>query len=141
MTFIPDDFVVWTEIPVTDLDRATTFYNSVFKTTLKREDMGPNPIAIFPTAGTNSVAGHLYPGKPAPAGTGPTLHFACPDALEDTMDRFANAGGTVLSDPITIPPGRFAYCQDPDGNSIGLFESAKMAKTVEHETMDQMQDA
>lgn len=141
MSTTPDNFVCWTEIPVTDMDRAIAFYNAVFKTTLKLEDMGPNPVAMFPTKDTGSVAGHLYPGKPAPAGTGPTLHLVCPDALEDTMDRFASAGGTVVSDPITIPPGRFCYCQDPDGNSIGLFESASQAKTVEHETMDQMQDA
>jgi predicted enzyme related to lactoylglutathione lyase len=31
------------------------------------------------------------------------------------------AGGKVVSDPIAIPAGRFAYCLDPDGNSFGLF--------------------
>ncbi len=121
----PEHFVVWTEIPVTDLDRAIKFYDAVFQTTLKREDMDENPIAMFPTAGSDGVAGHLYPGKPASDGTGPTIHLACPDTLEQTMDRLDNAGGKILSDPITIPPGRFCYCLDPDGNSIGLFESAK----------------
>ncbi|AXS40027.1 VOC family protein [Breoghania sp. L-A4] len=139
--FTPDHFTVWTEIPVTDMDKAIAFYGAVFKTELKVDDTGPNPIAIFPTTGTDSVAGHLYPGKPAARGEGPTIHLACPDALEQTMDRLHAAGGTVLSDPITIPPGRFAYCQDPDGNSIGLFESARMAKTIDHAEIDRMQDA
>jgi predicted enzyme related to lactoylglutathione lyase len=27
----------------------------------------------------------------------------------------------VVSPVIAIPAGRFAYCEDPDGNSFGLF--------------------
>ena len=36
-----------------------------------------------------------------------------------------DAGGTVLPmPPVTIPPGRFVYATDLDGNSFGLFEPA-----------------
>lgn len=122
MSFKPENFTVWMEIPVTDLDKAIAFYNKVFKTELNKvSDMGPNEFAMFPTGPKEGIAGHLYPGKPAEKGTGPTIHLACPDTLEDTMERFANAGGEVVSDPIAIPAGRFTYCLDPDGNSIGLF--------------------
>ena len=37
------------------------------------------------------------------------------------MDRLVASGGRVVSDIITIDAGRFVYCQDPDGNSISLF--------------------
>ncbi len=122
MTFKPEHFTVWTEIPVSDLDKAIAFYNDVFKTELSLvTDMGPNPFAMFPTASSGGTAGHLYPGKPAENGAGPTIHLACPDTLEETMERFAKAGGEVVSDPVAIPAGRFAYAVDPDGNSIGLF--------------------
>ncbi|MES0808012.1 VOC family protein [Roseibium sp. SCPC15] len=122
MTFAPDHFTVWMEIPVSDLDKAISFYNDVFKTELKLvTDMGPNHFAMFPTKDPNGIAGHLYPGKPAEKGTGPTVHIACPDSLEETMERFARAGGEVVSDPVPIPAGRFAYGVDPDGNSIGMF--------------------
>ncbi|MBO6892371.1 MAG: VOC family protein [Roseibium sp.] len=122
MTFMPDNFTVWMEIPVSDLDKAVSFYNGVFKTELKVvTDMGPNHIAMFPTKDPNGIAGHLYPGKPPAKGTGPTIHIACPDGLEDTMERFTKLGGEVVSDPIAIPAGRFAYGIDPDGNSIGMF--------------------
>lgn len=123
MTFKPDNFTVWIELPVTDLDKATTFYNDVFQTELIREDMAPNPIAMFPTADGKGRAGHLYLGKPPAKGTGPTVHLACPDTLEATMERFVKAGGEIVSDPIAIPAGRFAYGLDPDGNSVGLFQS------------------
>lgn len=121
MSFKPEHFTVWTEIPVADLDRAVTFYDSVFKTSLTREEAGPNPVAMFPTSTPGGIAGHLYPGKPAPDGAGPTVHLACPDSLEETMERLQQAGGEVLSDVITIPAGRFVYCLDSEGNSIGLF--------------------
>ncbi len=121
MSFSPDNFAVWMEIPVTDIDRAIAFYGKVFDTDLTKDETGPNPMAIFPTSSSKGVAGHLYPGKPAPKGTGPTIHLACPDTLEDTLDRVKQSGGQVVSDPIAIPDGRFAYCLDTEGNSIGVF--------------------
>lgn len=121
MSFTPENFVVWTEIPVVDLDRAITFYNKVFDIELTKDETGPNPMAMLPTADGKGVAGNLYPGKPAPDGGGSTVHFAIPDKLEDAMDRVTQAGGKVLSDPISIPVGRFTYCLDTEGNSIGLF--------------------
>ncbi len=124
MSFTPEHFTVWAEIPVSDLDNAITFYGKVFDMDLKRDETGPNPMAMFPTADpTKGIAGHLYEGKPSAEGSGPTVHFACPDTLEATMGRVNDAGGRVLSDIITIPAGRFAYCIDPDGNSIGLFST------------------
>ena len=113
--------VVWTEIPVTDLDASERFYADVFRWTLKRDETGPNPMSNF-ASDMNGIHGHLYPGKPAAEGQGPTLHLAVPDGLEAAMERCTGAGGTVLGPPIEIPPGRFAYATDPDGNSIGLFE-------------------
>lgn len=121
MSFTPEHFTVWAEIPAADLDRAIAFYNRVFDTELKKEDAGPNPMAIFPTATPEGVAGNLYPGKPAADGAGPTVHLACPDKLEDALGRVTEAGGKVVSDIITIPFGRFAYCLDTEGNSIGIF--------------------
>ena len=121
MSFAPENFTVWTEIPVTDLDRAMTFYNLVFGTELKNVDCEENPFAMFPSPNDAGVAGHLYPGKPAAKGTGPTVHLASPDRLEAALERVKNAGGEVVPDVIWISAGRFAYCLDPDRNSIGVF--------------------
>lgn len=126
MTFAPANAVVWTEIPVLDLDRGIAFYKEVFGHALDRDDSGPNPMAMFSTSDpVNGVAGHLYPGKPAQGGNGPTVHLQVPDSLEASAERCERAGGTILSEPIGIPAGRFQYATDPDGNSIGLFEPTK----------------
>ncbi|WP_421726366.1 VOC family protein [Bauldia sp.] len=120
--FTPPNFAVWFEIPVSDMARAKTFYNTVLQTELKEDDTGPNPMAMFVAEDEkSSVAGHLYPGKSSADGTGNTIHLASPDPLEAALDRVRESGGKVISDIFTIPAGRFAYCTDPDGNSIGLF--------------------
>ncbi len=120
-TFIPENAAVWFEIPVADQARAKAFYAAVLGAELKDQDGGPNPMAVFPVASDKAVSGHLYPGKPAAAGTGITIHLAAPAPLEAAMERVGAHGGKVVSPIVTIPAGRFVYCLDPDGNSFGLF--------------------
>jgi uncharacterized protein len=124
MTNLPHSAVVWAEIPVTDMDRSGAFYAEVTGYPLKPETGGPNPILNFGYQETSGTSGHIYPGKPAAAGTGPTVHLGIRGTVEDAIARCTKAGGKVVSPVITIPPGRFAYALDLDGNSIGLFEPA-----------------
>ena len=114
--------MVWGEIPVTDMEKSVAFYNAVFGYDMKIDTSGPNPMAVL--GGLENTAGaHLYPGKPAPD-SGNTIHLGLTDSLEAGMQRCWDAGGEVISEPIAIPAGRFAYAKDLDGNSIGLFEAA-----------------
>jgi predicted enzyme related to lactoylglutathione lyase len=117
----PENAAVWFEIPVSDMERAKAFYSAVTGCELTDNHDGPNPMAVFASAGPGSVSGHLYPGKPAGGGSGNTIHLAVPGNLEDAMKRVSDNGGSVISPIVTIPAGRFAYCTDPDGNSIGIF--------------------
>lgn len=112
--------VVWTEIPVTDLDAAKAFYETVFGWSMTRETMGASETVMF--ADGNGLHGNLYAGRPAAEGQGPTLHCLLPDALAAGAARCVAAGGALVGEPFEIPPGKFQYAQDPDGNSIGLFE-------------------
>lgn len=119
----PISAVVWAEIPVTDLPKAMRFYSDLLDQTLTVDETGPNPTAMFIYDQASGTGGHLYPGKPAASGTGSTVHLAVPTTVEAAMAQCTKSGGTVVSPIITIPPGRFAYATDPDGNSIGLFEA------------------
>ncbi len=124
MAFTPEHMCVWFEIPVRDMDAASAFYTQVLGVSITRDDTsGPNPMAMLPTRTGDGIGGHLYPGQPATGGQGPTIHLAVPDTVEAAAARCREAGGQVLYGPITIPAGRFLYCIDPDGNSIGLFEA------------------
>jgi uncharacterized protein len=119
--FIPSHAAVWFEIPVADIARAKDFYGAVLQNEFADQEGGPNPISIFAHKEYGNIAGHLYPGKPAPSGSGPTIHLAVAAPLEEALERVTQAGGQVVSPVIPIPSGRFAYCLDPDGNSFGLF--------------------
>lgn len=124
MSFTPENALVWCEIPVTDLKKSMVFYEAVFDYKIKLDESMPEPFAFLITTDTPGAAGHLYVGKPSSDGSGPTVHLVVPGTVEEAAVRCRKAGGTVLGDVITIPPGRFQYIQDIDGNSIGLFELA-----------------
>ena len=114
---------VWFEIPVTDLDRAQTFYEAVLGISMipMNDPSAPNPMVWFNDPASPVTSGHLYPGKPSAEGTGNTIHMLALDPLETVMTRVEPAGGKVVSPIIDIPAGRFVYITDPDGNSVGLF--------------------
>lgn len=118
--FIPENAVVWAEIPVTDMARAKAFYAAVVGNDLTNQESGPNPMSVFTSKTRDAVSGHIHPGKPAAHGTGPTIHLGV-EAVEAAMERVSANGGEVVSPVIEIPAGRFAYCLDPDGNSFGVF--------------------
>ena len=125
MPFTPTNPFVWIEIPVSDMDKAIVFYNKVFGYDFTIDNSGPNPMAMFTAKDfATGVAGHLYPGKPAAKGTGPTAHMEIPDDLDAAKARVTAAGGSIELDGavIDIPAGSFCYATDPDGNSIGLFQ-------------------
>lgn len=122
MTEANPNRLVWAEIPVTDLDRATSFYETVLGEPLRRDDTGPNPMAILPYPGGAGAGGHLYPGAPAKKGEGITAHIAVDTELDDAMARVGEAGGEVVSDIVKIPAGSFFYAIDTEGNSLGIFK-------------------
>jgi predicted enzyme related to lactoylglutathione lyase len=119
---VPTHAAVWFEIPVSDQARAKAFYAAVTGNPLQDQVGGPNPMANFAATAEHAVSGHVYPGTPAQPGTGPTIHLAVDD-VDAAVTRVTANGGKVVSPVIAIPAGRFAYCLDPDGNSIGVFSA------------------
>ena len=41
------DAIHWIEIPVTDIDRAQRFYETLLAQSLRREEMAPQTLAVF----------------------------------------------------------------------------------------------
>ncbi|WP_422376104.1 VOC family protein [Roseibium sp.] len=113
--------VSWCEIPVSDFDKSIEFYCHVFDYVMELDRSGPEPFVIL-NNDMSGVGAHLFAGRPAGNGRGPRIHLVVPDNLEAAIERCKARGGEVLSDPRDIPPGRFVYALDPDGNGISLFE-------------------
>jgi len=121
----PLNAAVWFEIPVRDLNKGAEFYGNILLADLKIEAMGPNDVALFPVK-KDGVGGHLYENADSVGGVAPLVHLLSPAPLEDALGRVRDAGGTVISEIISLPDGggRFAYCVDPDSNQFGLFTRA-----------------
>ncbi|MCA8882051.1 MAG: VOC family protein [Rhodobacteraceae bacterium] len=125
MTFAPENFTVWAEIPVRDLDAGIAFYEAATGGKLEKMEMGGEPVALFLTGKREqSVSANLFVGEPGDAARGPTVFLAVDGRIEDAGARVAESGGRVTSEVIRISPGRYLYVADPDGNRIGLFEPA-----------------
>ena len=68
--------VVWSEIAVSDLRRATAFYEKLLDGKLKAESFGPYEIALFPHA-DGGVGGCLMKGEGyEPSGKGTVTYLA-----------------------------------------------------------------
>ncbi|MFO1329930.1 MAG: VOC family protein [Rubrivivax sp.] len=119
--------VTWFEIPVRDLPRAQGFYEAVLATTLKRETMGSEQMAIFP-ADEAGVAGCLNIGAegvaPSPAGT--RVYLDAAPSIDAALGRVAAAGGRITTPKTALPPGMgfFAHVADTEGNVVGLHAPA-----------------
>lgn len=123
MTYMPQNFVVWAEIRVRDLDHSIAFYEAVTKGRLRKETMGPQEIAIFETPMDGPhVSANLVVGEPAAEGAGNIVHFGGQGTAEEMRARVLEAGGTIAQDIFEIPPGRVFLAHDPDGNTVGFFE-------------------
>ena len=112
----------WFEIPVRDLDRAQTFYEAMLGTTLRRETIGPNRIAVF-SYGEQAVGGCLIAGSGhEPAASGTLVYLAAGASLDAALTR-ASAAGARIATPRTELPGdmgSFAHIVDSEGNRVGL---------------------
>ena len=116
----------WFEIPVTDLDRAQRFYETLFARSLRREQMGPQQLAVFEYA--DGIGGALLAGPtaPAPGLDGPLVYLNADPSLDAVLARAAELGAHVLSPKLELPRdiGFIAQVVDSEGNRIGLHSSA-----------------
>ncbi|WP_263352650.1 VOC family protein [Acidicapsa acidisoli] len=118
--------VVWFELPVTNLDRATQFYETVFDTKLATDQRFPG-IAMFPkrheTATTGALAVTHDPkieGRPSTDGA--VVYLNCDGELDAVLKRAKAAGGELLQEVAQLPGemGWIAQFRDLDGNRVGL---------------------
>jgi predicted enzyme related to lactoylglutathione lyase len=114
--------VVWSEIAVSDLERATAFYEKLLDGKLKPDTFGPFRIACFPYA-PEGVGGCLVHGEgyePSPKGT--VTYLAATPHIDAALERARAAGAKVLMPKTALPgeQGYIAHIADCEGNRIGL---------------------
>src|SRR5882672_3764256 len=88
--------VVWSEIAVSDLRRATAFYEKLLDSKLKPETFGPYQIALFPHA-DDGVGGCLMKGEGyEPSVKGTVTYLAAKPGIDAALERAWSAGAKVL---------------------------------------------
>ena len=120
--------VGWFEIPVTDMDRAKTFYNAVFNIEVQVQDFGGTLMAWFPfTEGKSGAAGSLIQNDTyiPSENKGVLIYFSSED-VNNEMNRVEGAGGKVVQLKTQISPdiGFMALFIDCEGNRIALHSRA-----------------
>ncbi|MEO5581173.1 MAG: VOC family protein [Saprospiraceae bacterium] len=117
--------ISWFEIPTTDLDRATTFYEAIFDIKLTPLDTPQLKMRMFPLEDMMGIGGALTyaPGFYNPSSSeGPLLYLNGNPDVQTVLDRIAKAGGTVTVPKTIISPeyGSMAVFIDSEGNRIAL---------------------
>lgn len=121
-----NNVVGWFEVPVTDMDRAVRFYETVFGLQLQRVPMGELDMAWFPWVETGSgTMGSLvrHPEFYKPSQDGTLVYFTAHSGdLNNELGRVEAAGGKVLSPKKLIAEeyGYMAVVVDTEGNRIAL---------------------
>lgn len=112
----------WFELPTTDLDRASRFYEHVLGVSFKREHFAGTDMhmAVFEGA-QESVRGALISDKRRkPAADGALVYLHAPK-LDESLSRIERAGGVVVLPKTDIgDPGFIALVRDTEGNVVGL---------------------
>ncbi len=121
--------IVHFEIPYDDADRASKFYSEVFGWQLmSMPDMGYTMVTTGPS---DPEKGPTEPGfinggmfKREEPFKGPNIVVDVA-SIDDALKTIGDAGGQVLQERMAVGEMGFAaYFSDPEGNLIGLWESA-----------------
>lgn len=118
--------ISWFEIPATDLDRATKFYETILDTKLTAMDLPDIKMRLFTVADMQTgVSGAVVDsgGFHKPSATdGPLIYLNANPDVQNVLDRVDAAGGTVLVPKTMISPenGYMAVILDSEGNRIAF---------------------
>lgn len=112
--------VGWFEIPVTDMQRAKAFYETVLEIELSLNQMGPIEMAWFPwDHEASGAAGSLCKGEGyEPCHKGSLVYLNVPE-VEAFLASVVEAGGKELMPKTSI--GEHGFCgqfEDTEGNRI-----------------------
>ncbi len=113
--------VVWFEIPVNDMQRAKTFYETVFGITIKDVDFGGLKMGWFPNEGHGATGTLIKQESYVPSQEGTLVYFNSKD-IEGVLDKVVAAGGKVYQPKTQISEehGYMGVFIDSEGNRIAL---------------------
>ncbi len=118
------NMVGWFEIPVSDMERAKTFYETVFQIEIQVMDFGGLKMGWFPSQGAEvygSPGTLIQHESYIPSKEGTMVYFICED-VQNELDRIEAAGGVIYLAKRQISPeyGCMGVFIDTEGNRVAL---------------------
>ena len=114
----------WFEIPVADLERAQTFYETILGMQLIPMDLPGLKMRMFPTDDTMGTSGAIIfaPEFYQPSANGTMVYLNGNPDLQNVLDKVEAAGGTIAMPKTAISPeiGFMAVMMDTEGNRVAL---------------------
>lgn len=124
------DTLCWTDIPVTNLDRAVKFYSAVLGQEVSKMSEGKFQYGLLPheeqsASGCLCVNGDSAGLENKPSQSGPLIYLSVEGRLDDAVKAVRANGGKVLQEKQQIGPHGFrAVIVDSEGNRIALHSTS-----------------
>lgn len=119
-----ENTINWFEISVQNLNRAKTFYESIFDIKMTTSNQMGMEMAFFPMEmGSGKISGSLCQSQShKPSADGVKLYMNANPDLSVALSKVAEYGGKVIlpKTKITDELGYMAFLIDTEGNSIAL---------------------
>jgi predicted enzyme related to lactoylglutathione lyase len=110
--------VVHFEIGCRDRAKTARFFTDLFGWQIQE-----GPAGTIDTGASLGIQGHITALGHEPQHY--TIFYVEVDNAQAYLDKAVSLGGKVVVPPVKIPTGIFAWMSDPEGNTIGLLQSAK----------------
>jgi len=124
------DTLCWTDIPVTNLDRAIKFYSAVLAKEVRKLSEGRMEYGLLPheeqnASGCLCIRGDSGGVDNRPSANGPLIYLSVEGRLDEAVEAARANGGKVLRARQQIGEHGFrAVVIDSEGNRIALHSKA-----------------
>lgn len=115
-------FATWLEIPVLDMNRAVSFYNTVFDIDLKIEDHAQSQMAVLAQGSEITGAALVKRAELKPSAEGMIIYLNAGKDIEVILKKVKSAGGKIILSKTKVSGdyGYHALFLDSEGNRLGL---------------------
>ncbi len=121
------NIINWFEVSVSDIARATKFYETIFSVKLEQSEMMGMKMAFFPAEDMNGkVSGGLVEGPMhKPSLDGAKIYFNGNPDLDVALGKVEAAGGkiTMPKTKISDDIGYMAFFIDTEGNGVAMHSN------------------
>jgi predicted enzyme related to lactoylglutathione lyase len=119
-----ENAINWFELSVSDIKRATDFYETIFGISMEQRERAGMKISVFPAGNmSGKVSGSLVESpRHKPSADGAKIYLNANPDLSGTLTKVEKAGGrinmpkTLINDEV----GYLASFTDTEGNTVAL---------------------